>query len=186
MIGSMNGFALREAAKGGHDKIIQLLLHWAPPGSAPQHNYNEYKSPPAVPQKAPSLPYYRALLPHISNSNYTNLTPEDTVDPPARLYSERNTATEEDELDTLLLKHHKNTYALLFPAYAINNRALSLEGLKQQSEVLCVVSEMPPGKSTLSEGSETEADIWQGEVQSGGGRSRRWRGKRVLSPPNES
>ncbi|KAH1575345.1 hypothetical protein KXW50_000578 [Aspergillus fumigatus] len=153
---------------------------------------------------------------HISDGDYTYLTPEDIVDRPSGY-----AGAEEDEPDTLLLKHRKNTYALHFPAYAINDGALSVgelrrraaevtrtpnparikllykgklldddsvpcraEGLKQQSEVLCVVSEVQPGESTPSEGSEAEAGAEKAdeaprldEVQSGGERRKRNRNR---------
>ncbi|RHZ61959.1 BAG family molecular chaperone regulator [Aspergillus thermomutatus] len=161
-------------------------------------------------------PSAKATPPHISDSDYTYLTPEDIVDGPSRY-----AGAEEDEPDTLLLKHRKNTYALHFPAYAINDGALSVgelrrraaevtrtpnparikllykgklldddsvpcraEGLKQQSEVLCVVSEVQPGESTPSEGSEAEAEAERpdeaprpDEVQSGGERRKRNRNR---------
>jgi hypothetical protein len=155
-------------------------------------------------------PAAKATPPHISDSDYTYLTPEDIVDRPG---------AEDDEPDTILLKHRKNTYALNFPAYAINDGALSVgelrrraaevtrtpnparikllykgklldddsvpcrtEGLKQQSEVLCVVSEVQPGESTPSEGSEAEAEKAEeaarpDEVQSGGERRKRNRNR---------
>ncbi|GIC93920.1 BAG family molecular chaperone regulator [Aspergillus udagawae] len=159
-------------------------------------------------------PAAKTTPPHISDSDYTYLTPEDIVDRPSGY-----AGAEEDEPDTLLLKHRKNTYALHFPAYAINDGALRVgelrrraaevtrtpnparikllykgklldddtvpcraEGLKQQSEVLCVVSEVQPGESTPSEGSEAEAEKADeaprpDEVQSGGERRKRNRNR---------
>ncbi|KAF7128554.1 hypothetical protein CNMCM5793_003342 [Aspergillus hiratsukae] len=161
-------------------------------------------------------PAAKATPPHISDSDYTYLTPEDMADRPSGY---AGTGAEEDEPDTLLLKHRKNTYALNFPAYAINDGALSVgelrrraaevtrtpnparikllykgklldddsvpcrtEGLKQQSEVLCVVSEVQPGESTPSEGSEAEAEKAEeaprpDEVQSGGEKRKRNRNR---------
>ncbi|EAW08127.1 BAG family molecular chaperone regulator [Aspergillus clavatus NRRL 1] len=143
-------------------------------------------------------PYAKVPPPHISDSDYTYLTPEDIVDPPAaRPFAPQHfpSARDDEAPDTILLKHRQKTYALNFPAYAINDGALSVgdlrrraaeatgtsnparvkllykgklldddakscraEGLKQQSEVLCVVSEVQPGERTPSEVSDAEGE----------------------------
>ncbi|KAF7587016.1 hypothetical protein BBP40_007860 [Aspergillus hancockii] len=122
--------------------------------------------------------------PQVSERDYSYITPNDKiVDPP----------TDDAEPDTLVLRHKRIAHELHFPAYAINDGALSVgqlrrraaeathtpdpkrikllykgklldddslpcraEGLKQQSEVMCVVSEVQPGESTPSEGSDVE------------------------------
>ncbi|KAA8644734.1 hypothetical protein EYZ11_012027 [Aspergillus tanneri] len=131
--------------------------------------------------------------PLVSDGDYSYISPNDIVGPPTRSYG--NQYPQDTEPDTLLLKHRRNTYELHFPAYAINDGALSVgqlrqraaevtrtldpkrirllykgnlldddslpcrsEGLKQQSEVLCVVSEVHPGESTPSDASDAEAD----------------------------
>ncbi|PWY65253.1 BAG domain protein [Aspergillus sclerotioniger CBS 115572] len=133
--------------------------------------------------------------PHVSDSDYSYITHDDIVDSPAPGYRNQYTGAEDSEPDTLILKHRKEKYELNFPAYAINDGALSVgqlrqqaakamrtpdpnrikllykgklldndalpcrsEGLKQQSEVLCVVSGVEPGESSPSETSEAEAD----------------------------
>ncbi|PYI06388.1 hypothetical protein BO78DRAFT_397340 [Aspergillus sclerotiicarbonarius CBS 121057] len=133
--------------------------------------------------------------PHVSDSDYSYITHDDIVDPPAPGYRNQYTGAEDSEPDTLILKHRKEKYELHFPAYAINDGALSVgqlrqqaakatrtpdpnrikllykgklldndalpcrsEGLKQQSEVLCVVSGVEPGESSPSETSEAEAE----------------------------
>ncbi|RAL09933.1 uncharacterized protein BO97DRAFT_373566 [Aspergillus homomorphus CBS 101889] len=134
--------------------------------------------------------------PHVTDSDYSYITTDEIVNPlrqPA--YGHQYAGADDAEPDTILLKHRKNTYDLHFPAYAINEGALSVgqlrqraaevtrtpdpkrirllykgklldndslpcraEGLKQQSEVLCVVSEVQPGVSSPSETSEAEVE----------------------------
>lgn len=132
----------------------------------------------------------RSPYPHVSESDYSYISPDQIVEPPSRAYDDQDS-----EPDTLLLKHRKNTYELHFPAYAINDGVLSVgqlrqraaevthapdpkrikllykgklldndslpcrsEGLKQDSEVFCVVSEVRPGESTPSDLSDAEAE----------------------------
>ncbi|RAK99013.1 BAG family molecular chaperone regulator [Aspergillus ibericus CBS 121593] len=132
--------------------------------------------------------------PQVSDSDFSYITHDDIVDAPAPGYRNQY-AGEDSEPDTLILKHRKEKYELHFPAYAINDGALSVgqlrqqaakatrtpdpnrvkllykgklldndalpcrsEGLKQQSEVLCVVSGVEPGESSPSETSEAEAE----------------------------
>ncbi|PLB46842.1 hypothetical protein P170DRAFT_224773 [Aspergillus steynii IBT 23096] len=132
----------------------------------------------------------RSPYPHVSESDYSYISPDQIVEPPSRAYDDQD-----NEPDTLLLKHRKNTYELRFPAYAINDGVLSVgqlrqraaevthapdpkrikllykgkllgddslpcrsEGLKQDSEVFCVVSEVRPGESTPSDLSDAEVE----------------------------
>ncbi|KAH8422771.1 BAG family molecular chaperone regulator [Aspergillus melleus] len=140
----------------------------------------------------PRSPYYSSVSnpPHVSESDYSYISPDQIVEPPSRAYDDQD-----NEPDTLLLKHRKNTYELRFPAYAINDGVLSVgqlrrraaevtqapdpkrikllykgklldddslpcraEGLKQDSEVFCVVSEVRPGESTPSDVSDAEVE----------------------------
>lgn len=147
-------------------------------------------------------PYPSSSPPRVSDSDYSYLTPDDIVEPPSRPYGQQYAGTRDTEPDTLLLKHRKNSYQLQFPAYAIDDGALSVghlrqraaeathtpnpdrikllykgklldddslpckaEGLKQHSEVLCVVSEVQPGESTPSDISDTEAERTSGSVR---------------------
>lgn len=149
-------------------------------------------------------PYPNSSPPHVSDSDYSYLTPDDIVDPPSRGYNQPHAGTGDTEPDTLLLKHRKDNYRLQFPAYAIDDGALSVgllrqraaeatqtpnpgrikllykgklldndslpckaEGLKQHSEVLCVVSEVQPGESTPSDESDTGAEKTSGLDKSG-------------------
>ncbi|PWY63187.1 hypothetical protein BO83DRAFT_403291 [Aspergillus eucalypticola CBS 122712] len=133
--------------------------------------------------------------PQVTDNDYSYITQDDIVNPPANTYRNQYAGAEDTEPDTLILKHRKEKYDLHFPAYAINDGALSVgqlrqraaeatrtpdpkrikllykgklldndslpcrsEGLKQQSEVLCVVSGVEPGESSPSELSEAEAD----------------------------
>ncbi|PWY76315.1 hypothetical protein BO70DRAFT_363908 [Aspergillus heteromorphus CBS 117.55] len=130
--------------------------------------------------------------PHVTDNDYSYITQDDIVNPSATQYPGGGADTEPD---VLRLKHRRDTYDLHFPAYAINDGALSVgqlrqraaevtrtpdpnrikllykgklletdslpcrsEGLKQQSEVLCVVSGVEPGESSPSDVSEAEAD----------------------------
>ncbi|KAI9045766.1 uncharacterized protein KD926_007069 [Aspergillus affinis] len=140
----------------------------------------------------PRSPYYSGVSnpPHVSESDYSYISPDQIVEPPSRTYDDQD-----NEPDILLLKHRKNTYELRFPAYAINDGVLSVgqlrrraaevtqapdpkrikllykgklldddslpcraEGLKQDSEVFCVVSEVRPGESTPSDVSDAEIE----------------------------
>lgn len=60
-----------------------------------------------------------------------------------------------------------NRIKLLYKGKLLDNDALpcKAEGLKQHSEVLCVVSEVHPGERTPSDVSETEADRASGSVR---------------------
>ncbi|KAL3471575.1 BAG domain-containing protein [Aspergillus californicus] len=163
---------------------------------------------------------------------YTYLTPDDIVDPPARAY-DNSTYVRRDEDDSepdkLLLNHRKVTYELCFPAYSINDGALSigqlrqsaaevtktadpnrirllykgklldkddlpcrLEGLKQHSEILCVVSEVQAGARTPSDISEAERTSGEGprpfaqsipEIQPKPEKTKRKRKNKELKPP---
>ncbi|KAB8078543.1 BAG domain-containing protein [Aspergillus leporis] len=136
-------------------------------------------------------PQYSTIsnTPQVSESDYSYITPNGIVDAPTGAYGGQDDA----EPDTLVLRHKRVAHELHFPAYAINDGALSVgqlrrraaeamktpdpkrikllykgklldddslscraEGLKQQSEVMCVVSEVQPGESTPSEGSDAE------------------------------
>ena len=137
----------------------------------------------------------RSTPPHVSESDYTYIRPEDIVDPPSHRHHEQQyRGTSETDPDVLLLRHHRDSYRLQFPAYAIDDGTLSVgdlrqraaevtqtsnlnrikllykgkllsddsrackaEGLKQNSEVLCVASKVHPGQRTPSDGSEVEA-----------------------------
>ncbi|KAL2014769.1 hypothetical protein VTN00DRAFT_2294 [Thermoascus crustaceus] len=137
-------------------------------------------------------PYSSA--PQVNDSDYSYITSEDIVD--------------EASPDILLLKHRGVTYPLHFPAYAIDDGALTVgelrqraaekmgtsdpqrirllykrklldddslpckaEGLKQQSEVVCVVSEVQPGESTPSEISGSDGERTSDSTRSHVGKS---------------
>ncbi|RMJ28173.1 BAG domain-containing protein [Aspergillus sp. HF37] len=149
-------------------------------------------------------PYNASNPPHVSDSDYSYLTPDDIVEPrpSSRAYGQQHAGTGDTEPDTLLLKHRKDSYRLQFPAYAIDDGALSVgqlrqqaagathtpnpdrikllykgklldkdslpckaEGLKQHSEVLCVVSEVQPGETTPSDVSDSDADKTSGSAR---------------------
>lgn len=149
-------------------------------------------------------PYNPSNPPHVSDSDYSYLTPDDIVEPPppSRAHGQQHAGTSDTEPDTLLLKHRKDSYRLQFPAYAIDDGALSVgqlrqqaagathtpnadrikllykgklldndslpckaEGLKQHSEVLCVVSEVQPGETTPSDASDSDADKTSGSAR---------------------
>ena len=140
--------------------------------------------------------------PHVTDSDYSYLTPDDIVDPPSHSYGRQYAGPSDSDPDMLLLKHRGTAYRLQFPAYAIDDGVLSVgqlrkraaeathtadpnrikllykgklldndslpckaEGLKQHSEVLCVVSEVQPGDSTSSGVSDTEAERTSGSVR---------------------
>ncbi|PYH97210.1 BAG domain protein [Aspergillus ellipticus CBS 707.79] len=146
-------------------------------------------------RRSPSYTGVQNNPPHVTDNDFSYITNDDLANPSANAYRAQYAGAEDTEPDTLLLKHRKNTYELHFPAYAINDGALSVgqlrqraaevtrtpnpnrikllykgklleadslpcrsEGLKQQSEVLCVVSGVEPGDSSPSDVSEAEAD----------------------------
>lgn len=157
-----------------------------------------------------------STAPHVSDSDYTYLAPEDIVDPPSqRTYSQPHAGASDTEPDILLLKHRKNSYRLQFPAYTIDDGALSVghlrqraaeaththnpdrikllykgklldddslpckaEGLKQHSEVLCVVSEVQPGESTPSDATGSDPESRQDRPGSGSGLPKRRKNKK--------
>lgn len=147
-------------------------------------------------------PYATSNVPHVSDSDYSYLTPTDIVDPPSHTHGQQYAGPSDTEPDMLLLNHRKTSYRLQFPAYAIDDGVLSVgqlrkraaeathtpdpnrikllykgklldndslpckaEGLKQHSEVLCVVSEVQPGDSTPSDVSDAEAERTSGSVR---------------------
>lgn len=136
---------------------------------------------------------------HVSDSDFSYITNDDVVEPASSSSTASATSTIPRETyggkdqgdadpDIILLKHRGVTYPLHFPAYAINDGALTVrelrqraaeetgstnfgrirllykgkllkddsrpcksEGLKQKSEVLCVVSEVQQGESSPSD-----------------------------------
>lgn len=143
-------------------------------------------------------PYRNASAPpQVSERDFSYITSDDIANPASRAYGQQYPDQHggDAEPDILLLKHRGTTYPLHFPAYAIDDAALTVgqlrqraaeatgsndpdrikllykgrllkdnsrpckaEGLKQQSEVLCVVSEVQPGETTPSDVSEGEAN----------------------------
>ncbi|PKY04203.1 hypothetical protein P168DRAFT_281850 [Aspergillus campestris IBT 28561] len=141
-------------------------------------------------RRTPSTPYTTVPNnpPYISDQDYSYISPDDSARYERTRYAADSAAASEEEdnqPDTLLLKHRKNTYELHFPAYAISDGTLTVgqlrkraaevtrtrdpsrivllykgeilqrdavpccaEGLKQDSEVLCVVSEVEVGEGS--------------------------------------
>ncbi|GKZ40153.1 hypothetical protein AbraIFM66950_002699 [Aspergillus brasiliensis] len=163
--------------------------------------------------------------PQVTDNDYSYITQDDIVDPPANSYRNQypGAGAEDTEPDTLILKHRKEKYDLHFPAYAINDGALSVgqlrqraaeatrtpdpkrikllykgklldndslpcrsEGLKQQSEVLCVVSGVEPGESSPSDLSEADVDRNADSArQEGSGRKKSGKNKKRHGKKNK-
>ncbi|PLB33104.1 BAG family molecular chaperone regulator [Aspergillus candidus] len=144
--------------------------------------------------------------PYISPDDYSYISPDEAGTRYERTRYAADSASDDDgdnQPDTLLLKHRKNTYELHFPAYAISDGTLTVgqlrkraaevtrtrdpnrivllykgeilhkdavpccaEGLKQDSEVLCVVSEVEMGEGTPS---GSDVDVAVGGSKTAGG-----------------
>ncbi|BDD60705.1 hypothetical protein MPDQ_006583 [Monascus purpureus] len=152
-----------------------------------------WRSPFGIFRRSPYSNF--TAVPQVSDRDFSYITPDELINPPSREYREEYPATGDAGPDILLLKHRGTTYPLHFPAYAIDDGALTVgelrrraaeatgsldlnrvkllykgrllmddsrpcktEGLKQQSKVLCVVSEVDPGESTASEVSDSELE----------------------------
>lgn len=142
-------------------------------------------------------PSYTSAPPQVRDEDFSYITSDDIVDPPANSsnYDGQYGATsEESEPDILCLRHKGTIYPLHFRAYAIDDGLLTVEalryeaaaklgvrnpnqirllykgkllkddgrlckeeGLKQHSEVMCVVSEV--GATTPSDASELDNGV---------------------------
>ncbi|KAL2223020.1 BAG domain protein [Thermoascus aurantiacus ATCC 26904] len=126
--------------------------------------------------------------PRVNDSDYTYLTPEDIVDesePDTLLLKHRGVtyplhfpayAIDDGELTVGQLRQRaaEKTGAsdprrikLLYKRKLLEDDSLpcKAEGLKQQSEVVCVVSEVHPGESTPSEFSDSEGEGTSGSTR---------------------
>ncbi|KAJ5468513.1 Ubiquitin supergroup [Penicillium sp. IBT 31633x] len=136
-----------------------------------------WRNPFGMLRRSPS--YAPASNPHVSDEDFSYITPGDIVDPPIN----------DTEPDIIALRHRGTIYPLHFPPYAIDDGVLTIgdlraaaakstgaahpdcvrllykgkllkndartckaEGLKQHSEVLCVVSDA--GATSPSDGSD--------------------------------